>query len=662
MKSSGTTGLARIISRLFITANTGEQLSDKTISTEGFRRLCEKIGHYKVDSFFNQWILGAGCPRFTVTQRFNKKRLSVEMTIAQKQETGETHRKLEKEAFVREFKEETGGVYAGEVQPFFTGPMTIRIHEADGTPYEHIVEIREAVQKIEIPYHTKYKRLKRSRREKERATAGPGADISADNDNDVLLYCLGDVLQSQEEVNEWGLTEWDAEIEQKMEQESYEWIRMDADFEWICELTLNMPAYMYVSQLQQDRDVVAQQDSMLYLGKSPPHPMISTILVRTLMDRRYFHGIRTMAADYLPKQAIESLRWIGRIHLEKAFQEFFCYPGSTMPRSNDFSDKTAYLIQCAIPRAMAKIRNPDGKCPVEAQQFILDQLRFNDNGNNEFSDYFYISNLMKSLAESLIPVKSGEPGEMSFSFAAEDPEELRNFQQTAVEEVDRYRRMDEWIMSYQNIYTRTALDCKQRLMKAKVIPSNPIEFFAYTHDGTLDLVRIKAFEGLVDLGFYTHDNVMKYLLKVMSTDSSPFVREHLFQIFGLGLAAVAFGEHKEPEPAQAADDGLIVEQIADMDAKKARIARTMSIEGALAALKLELEDNDALKEAIWLAVSSPDITPSEQNDLLDICDVLYEPVESMIVRLPLPRYWKVAHLGHVCSTSFLTVQYLADRL
>lgn len=135
--------------------------------------------------------------------------------------------------------------------------MTIRIHEADGTPYEHIVEIKEAMTKFDIPYNTKYKRLKRSRRQKER-TAGPVMDFSAENSDDVLLYCLGDVLQTEEEVRDWRLAEWSKEEEDNMSQESYEWIRMDADFEWICQMTLKQPGYMYLSQLQQDRDVVAQ--------------------------------------------------------------------------------------------------------------------------------------------------------------------------------------------------------------------------------------------------------------------------------------------------------------------------------------------------------------------------------------------------------------------
>ena len=136
--------------------------------------------------------------------------------------------------------------------------MTIRIHEADGTPYEHIVEIKEATTKFDIPYNTKYKRLKRSRRQRERTAIGGVNDFSMENQDDVLLYCLGDVLQSEPETREWKLTEWSKEDEDRMSQESYEWIRMDADFEWICKMVVSMPGYMYLSQLQQDRDVVAQ--------------------------------------------------------------------------------------------------------------------------------------------------------------------------------------------------------------------------------------------------------------------------------------------------------------------------------------------------------------------------------------------------------------------
>ena len=261
--------------------------------------------------------------------------------------------------------------------------MTIRIHEADGTPYEHIIEIKEALTKFEIPYNTKYKRLKRSRRQKERTAAVSGMDYTGDGDNDILLYCLGDVLQSEEEIRDWKLVEWSKEDEDKMSQESYEWIRMDADFEWICKMSISMPGYMYLSQLQQDRDVVAQLESIQYMAAQKEHPLISTILIRTLMDRRYFHGIRTAAATALTTHATEKLGWLGQFHLEKAFQEFFCYTDSPMARSNDFSDRAAFYVQCAIPQAIAKVRDGAGRAPMSVLTFLLEKLKFNDNTNND---------------------------------------------------------------------------------------------------------------------------------------------------------------------------------------------------------------------------------------------------------------------------------------
>ncbi|KAK5067116.1 Transcription initiation factor TFIID subunit 2, partial [Cryomyces antarcticus] len=180
------------------------------------------------------------------------------MVIKQVQADRVAEPNLEPATFMREVQEDSHEVFAGVLQPVFTGPMTIRIHEADGTPYEHIVEIKESLTKFEIPYNTKYKRLKRSRRQKERAAAASGMNVTEDSQDDVLLYCLGDVLQSEDEVAEWRLSDWTKEDEDRMNQESYEWIRMDADFEWIGKIALVMPAYMYVSQLQQDRDVVAQ--------------------------------------------------------------------------------------------------------------------------------------------------------------------------------------------------------------------------------------------------------------------------------------------------------------------------------------------------------------------------------------------------------------------
>lgn len=114
------------------------------------------------------------------------------------------------------------------------------------------------------------------------------------------------------------------------------------------------------------------------------HGLISTILLRTLMDTRYFHGIRTAAAAALVKHAREGdMDWLGLFHLEKAFQHFFCYNDSPMPRPNDFSDRAAYYIQCAIIRAIAKVEDGRGRSPIRARMFLFDKLKFNDNSDNQ---------------------------------------------------------------------------------------------------------------------------------------------------------------------------------------------------------------------------------------------------------------------------------------
>lgn len=74
----------------------------------------------------------------------------------------------------------------------------------------------------------------------------------------MLVYCLGDGLQTEEDIKEWRLTDWTKEEEALMSEEFYEWLRFDKDFEWICNVELDSKIHMWVSQLQQDNDVVAQ--------------------------------------------------------------------------------------------------------------------------------------------------------------------------------------------------------------------------------------------------------------------------------------------------------------------------------------------------------------------------------------------------------------------
>ena len=117
-KTGSASGLSRIISRVFLNAKVGE-LANGAISTAYFAKTCEKLGHAKLEAFFSQWVYGAGCPRFKVAQRFNKKKNVVEMLLTQTQ-AEPADRDLEDASFMREVGEDKQDEEAGSVQPVFT--------------------------------------------------------------------------------------------------------------------------------------------------------------------------------------------------------------------------------------------------------------------------------------------------------------------------------------------------------------------------------------------------------------------------------------------------------------------------------------------------------------------------------------------------------------
>ena len=680
--TSGSHNLTQILSRLFTKAKIE---GDNVITTKSFRKLCEKTSKYSLDTFWDQWVYGSGCPRIQVTHRFNKKRLCVEMTIGQVQGPEDIERKeMQPSDFLQAIKEKQYGVVGGPIQPLFTGPITIRIHEADGTPYEHIVEIREDTAqkrtvKFDIPYNTKYKRLKR-RREKKQASAGAAAEAAAAAGTDEgFLYCLGDTINTPADMERFAAEEYNEATEKQMDAESYEWLRVDTDFEWLCSMKVGMAHYMFVSQLQQDRDIVAQEDTLLYIQRETPHPVASTVLARTLMDIKYFHGIRTMAAHLLKSQCNEAMGMRGMIQLEMAFRDMFCLPGTNTPRPNDFSDKRQYLVQCAIPEALSQVRDKNGKCPLRIKRFILDLLRLNNNSENEFNDDIYVAKLITSVANTLIPNKVQNTMALSFEDEEEAEEQEREEQkikEECLEEINRYLRRDEWSHSYQNVWTIAGLDAKQRLMKAGVIPVDGLDFVKYLQDATYDDVRIKCWAALVDLGFMIEPVIFKLFMCCLSTDRSPYVRDRLMKIFCEGLASIAFGEYARPKPQPAAtaataapngttgptikdedldmadgeDDGLVVVNIeaTERALEEARklAQRKKELPLALEALKKEMETTYGdvereLQRAVWKAIDSPVLGRAERITLLELCATMFDEADRWIITLNYPKRWKV---------------------
>ncbi len=126
-----------------------------------------------------------------------------------------------------------------------------------------MLDIRSPQKHYEVLFNTKYKRVRRNTKRyisrKAAAMAAAAGDQEAAEDIGLLDETFGHSLWEDEaERARWRVADWTEEDEQRMASATYEWIRMDADSEWIGDITFEQPDFMWVSQLQRDRDVIAQ--------------------------------------------------------------------------------------------------------------------------------------------------------------------------------------------------------------------------------------------------------------------------------------------------------------------------------------------------------------------------------------------------------------------
>lgn len=283
-KTGTALGLHRVIPRIFLAALTDELGIGNTLATAYFFRVCRKSTNIDLSQFADQWVFGSRCPHFRIQANFIRKKFLVEMSISQ-------------------------------VDTSFEGSLTVRIHEADGAPFEHIVDVKQ--RKLNLPFNTKYKRTRRSGKlaarfqhlqdqlEADEGEVPVAAEVFAypswDNDN---------VRQ------DWRVGEWSEDQAGTMigEGGGYEWIRLDPDLEWLAWFDFLERPWYWVSQLQGDRDVAAQvqvsstcpgtRDSILTLQAVQSlaahlSPVVASELARVVLVRNYFYRVRMEAARVL---------------------------------------------------------------------------------------------------------------------------------------------------------------------------------------------------------------------------------------------------------------------------------------------------------------------------------------------------------------------------
>jgi transcription initiation factor TFIID subunit 2 len=98
-KPANSMGLQKVITKILLDGMSGDLVS---LSTSTFLRKCEKHGHMRLDTFANQYIFGTGVPRFQVSQRYNRKKMVIEVILKQLPMNQRPPRKLQKNTFVED--------------------------------------------------------------------------------------------------------------------------------------------------------------------------------------------------------------------------------------------------------------------------------------------------------------------------------------------------------------------------------------------------------------------------------------------------------------------------------------------------------------------------------------------------------------------------------
>lgn len=677
-KTERSFGMSRVLPKIFLQAMSGD-LPNNSLTASHFIHVCEKVNKNKLDKFFQQWVYGSGVPIFRVTQKFNRKRMVVEIGIrqVQNQELGQG-KVVGEEGFcssaLQHFEHPDKNA-----TPFFTGSMTIRIHESDGSPYEHIVELNETFTKLDIQYNTKYKkmRLKKvgSSKTMNKDTLDKTDSVSQLNElnnekdgSNANVQRLGNVLTSPSECYQWGLTDFNKITETQeyqIQSEVFEWIRIDSDFEWICKININQPDYMFASQLRQDGDVEAQLESIRYYEDVIIHSaknslIYSSMLTRTIMDPNYFYGIRIEACRALAKFLYktddpENIK-CGSIHLILIFRSLFCYEQSNITKNNDFTDFRKYFLQKAIPEILSTVRDDDGTCPSFVKQFLLDLLTYNENSGNLYDDIHYTCSLLTSLVDCALS-------------NLED----KTFIQNILDQFKRLSNLEGWIPSYRNLITKTILEGKAKLNLKDAYEWNDFEEIlqylqvskipiteentSMTREGMQDIILL-AFRTLLFQGGLKNREALKYFFEVLCFSPDIYVKQKLVDVF---IAAIDFYNDNNnpngtidddieytvnkinPQTVSIEDENDVIyldEFEKEINARKDGQKRS-HLSGMLSILRKPFKEYGPLKQLLWDSLHMPLLSLYQKKRLFDITRILYSLNYSLHVALPLPRQRKL---------------------
>lgn len=316
---------------------------------------------------------GVGIPHFEVTFLFNKIHNTTDISIRQDLNRCE------------------------KVQ----GNILVRIYEADGSVVEESMAIDEEVQNWQF-------KLDRSRRLKKKKTDDSNEPMEMDN--------------TQSDVKK---------------DNSLSWIRIDPDLDWLRKVSLIQSEGMWINQINEDRDVIAQVEAIEGLLALSSHKETMQALFKMMTNSNLYHRVRYKAAMGIGQLTTKYNSREGLDMLISYFKENYISEETGQLKPNDFQDlASSYFMKKYILESISIIRDPQGKTPQECIQFLIEILRSNDNSRNAFSDNFYLASIINSIRNLECDIA-----------------DYRLF----IEQIERYLNKEKMMPCYHNVITTSCL-------------------------------------------------------------------------------------------------------------------------------------------------------------------------------------------------------------
>lgn len=539
--------------------NTGKP-THQQLTARAFFKICKKSVFQEFGEFQDTFIHQHGLPHLIVGFQYHPDQRKTEFAIKQDLTWS---REVRKQLSIRVHAgNPNGDIALGSSTSSGISAATNATEGLNEEDQEALMEDHEIM--LDGEYQTYFTKSKstmneakgtRKKRKKPKKSNDMDETDDEDDDEDTIAGSEGAAIRIQRTRTDLG------------------YIRIDPEGEWLKQLSFRQAEYMWINQVQNDRDVTAQFEAIDGLTRAAASDSACVALHSVLSNAQNFFKVRMRAAsglgvlatrfrkafDLLQRYFLlnyydlpESSRPSSTTH-STASSSAVTTPGTSLAtdsrpstpattsstanfprpytpvsgggsqmdlddeeeeatlRPNDFSNFEDYFVQKAVVHAIATIRDEKDNTPAEVIEFLFDLLNSNDNSRNAYSDNYYVASLIHALAY------------------------IRSDSQATYMEIvkqsERYLGKELMMPCYHNVIAQACLHLLATLQAAGRLDVELNDFVRYFSYGNLPVVRAVAIRCFVRVGLCVAqteaacDDVFNRVENIVKNDPSMWFKQ-----------------------------------------------------------------------------------------------------------------------------------------